>query len=160
MENIVYTPIGLVETPFNTIQEMPIQPCGGQGVKGRIILKTEFVDALTDLEAFSHIIVLYHFHKSKNFNPIVVPFLDNRPHGLFSTRAPRRPNPIGISVSRLERIEGNILDITDVDMLNGTPVLDIKPYVPEFDHHKVDRIGWLENNVDRTRDTSSDDRFG
>jgi tRNA-Thr(GGU) m(6)t(6)A37 methyltransferase TsaA len=114
---------------------------------------------LRDLAGFSHIILLYNFNKSKKFNLQVVPFLDTKPHGLFATRAPNRPNPIGLSVVWLDSIEDNILHIRNVDMLDGTPLLDIKPYVPEFDAHTEVRTGWLEKARENVASRKSDNRF-
>ena len=111
---------------------MPIQPSGGSDVPGHIDLNPEFQDGLEDLEGFSHIILIYYFHQSHEFTLAVKPFLDHEQRGVFATRAPRRPNPIGVSVVALERIEKTRLHIRNLDILDGTPLLDIKPYVPEF----------------------------
>jgi tRNA-Thr(GGU) m(6)t(6)A37 methyltransferase TsaA len=117
----------------------------------------EFEEGLQDLGGFSHIILLYHFHMATGYRLKVVPFLDTKPRGLFATRAPKRPNPIGLSVVRLVGIEKSLISIQDVDLLNGTPVLDIKPYVPEFDELTQVRTGWLE--AAKKRRVVSDDRF-
>lgn len=114
---------------------------------------------MNDLEGFSFIYLIYHFHKSKKYRLNVKPFLDDIPRGLFSTRAPKRPNQIGISVVKLISINKKIIEIENVDMLDGTPLLDIKPYVPEFDVYKVGKIGWLEKNSMNTHTTRSDGRF-
>jgi tRNA-Thr(GGU) m(6)t(6)A37 methyltransferase TsaA len=114
---------------------------------------------LRDLEGFSHIILLYHFHRVRDVKLVVTPFMDSQPRGLFSTRAPKRPNPIGLSVVRLLRVEGHVLHIENVDILDGTPILDIKPYVPDFDQHPAERVGWLEGAKGRVRGKRSDDRF-
>jgi tRNA-Thr(GGU) m(6)t(6)A37 methyltransferase TsaA len=156
---VEYKPIGVIRTPFNQPKGMPIQPTGATGVQGTVEVFEEYRPALKDLDGFSHIILLYHFNRSQGFKPMVVPFMDTRPRGLFATRAPRRPNPIGISVVQLNRIEKGMLHIENVDMLDGTPLLDIKPYVPEFDTSANVRTGWLEkvkNNVVRQE---ADDRF-
>ena len=118
-----------------------------------------YVDGLMDLEGFSHIILLYLFHRSHGYNLQVVPYLDTKPRGLFATRAPKRPNAIGLSVVRLERIEHGILHIQNVDILDGTPLLDIKPYVPEFDAAVEVRTGWLETARKSASTRISDDRF-
>jgi tRNA-Thr(GGU) m(6)t(6)A37 methyltransferase TsaA len=147
MKKITYNPIGLIHSPFNNIKGMPIQPAGAIGVTGTVEIKQEYVDGLKDIEGFSHIILIYHFHLSKNYSLKVKPFLDDNLHGVFATRAPRRPNPIGLSVVRLVKVEGCILHIEDVDIVDGTPLLDIKPYVPEFDIHETQKIGWLSEKV-------------
>ncbi len=138
---------------------MPIQPSGGKGIQGAIELYTEYVEGLQDLEGFSHIILIYHFHLSEGYSLKVKPFMDENLRGIFSTRAPKRPNPIGISVVRLVKIEGAVLQIEDVDIVDGTPLLDIKPYVPEFDVHEVEKIGWLSEKADRVCKAESDSRF-
>jgi len=138
---------------------MPIQPSGARGVRGTVEIESEFVPGLRDLEGFSDIILIYHFHLSKGYSLEVKPFLDDITHGVFSTRAPKRPNPIGISMVKLIRIEGHILQIEDVDIVDGTPILDIKPYVPEFDVRKVERIGWLSKMTNKSHEVRSDERF-
>jgi len=138
---------------------MPIQPTGASGVKGTVEVFEEYHAGLKDLEGFSHIMLLYHFHHSKGFNLTVVPFMDTQPRGLFATRAPKRPNPIGISVVELKKIENGVLYICNVDILDGTPLLDIKPYVPEFDAQKEVRTGWLENISKTASSRKSDKRF-
>jgi tRNA-Thr(GGU) m(6)t(6)A37 methyltransferase TsaA len=156
---IEFTPIGVIHTPFKTTENMPIQPAAGQGIEGTVEVFRKYQPALQDLDGFSHIILLYHLHLSKSFKLKVVPFLDTEPRGLFATRAPRRPNPIGISMVQLDRIEKNILYIRNVDILDGTPLLDIKPYVPEFDSPEKIRIGWLEKARKNITDQKSDSRF-
>ncbi len=138
---------------------MPIQPAGAAGVQGTVEVWPEFVEGLKDLEGFSHIILLYHFHRAREVRLTVVPFMDSEPHGVFATRAPKRPNPIGLSVVRLIRVERNVLYIENVDILDGTPLLDIKPYVPEFDPLPVERVGWLERAKGKVQGKRSDDRF-
>ncbi len=156
---IIYYPIGLVHTPFKEIEGMPIQPTGATGVQGTIEILPDFVEGLQDIEGFSHIILLYHFHRVEAASLTVTPFLDSRPHGVFATRAPKRPNPIGLSIVRLLRREGNVLHVENVDLLDGTPVLDIKPYVPEFDHQPVERVGWLAQAEGKVHHKKSDGRF-
>jgi len=156
---IEFQPIGVIHTPFKEKAGMPIQPSGGSGIQGTVEVYPEFQDGLADLEGFSHIMLLYYFHRSEGFNLRVVPFLDTRLRGLFSTRAPKRPNPIGISIVRLMGIEDGILQIENVDMLDGTPLLDIKPYVPEFDAQTDIRTGWLEEAREKVSKKRSDNRF-
>ena len=154
-----FRPIGIIHSPFKDIKGMPIQPPGAAGIRGTVELKPEFAEGLKDLDAFSHIILIYHFHQVQESKLTVVPFLDPQPHGVFATRAPKRPNPIGLSVVRLLRIEENTLHIEDVDMLDGTPLLDIKPYVPAFDEHPTAHVGWLEHADGKVKNIRSDDRF-
>jgi tRNA-Thr(GGU) m(6)t(6)A37 methyltransferase TsaA len=157
---ILYQPIGTIHSPFQSIENMPIQPAGAAGICGEVELVAEFAAGLRDLEGFSHIILLYHFHRAAEPRLIVTPFLDSEPHGVFATRAPSRPNAIGLSVVKLLSVAGNILQIENVDILDGTPLLDVKPYVPEFDHHQVQRTGWLATATGKVVDRRSDDRFG
>ena len=156
---INYKPIGIINTPHKTKEGMPIQTKGAKGIKGQIILKEEFTAGLNDLEGFSHIILIYHFHKSVGFELQTRPFLDNTKRGVFSTRAPRRPNSIGISVVRLLNIDKNILDIENVDMIDGTPLLDIKPYISDFDIYEIEKSGWIENKTNELNSIKSDKRF-
>jgi tRNA-Thr(GGU) m(6)t(6)A37 methyltransferase TsaA len=159
LENIVYRPIGIIHTPFRELENMPIQPSGAAGICGTVDLYPEYADGLKDLDGFSHLILLYHFHESRGYRLTVTPFLDSAPRGVFATRAPKRPNPIGLSIVRLVRIQGSTLDIENVDILDRTPLLDIKPYVPEFDHQQDCRIGWLEKARGMVKEKRSDERF-
>ena len=159
MKKISYQPIGIIHSPFKDIKGMPIQSAGAKGIKGTIELGHEFAAGLKDLEGFSHIILLYHFHLSQSYSLRVKPFLDEALHGVFATRAPRRPNSIGLSAVKLLGIEGSTLHIEGVDIVDGTPLLDIKPYVPEFDVKRAKRIGWLSKTVGRVYETKADDRF-
>ena len=138
---------------------MPIQPAGGAGIKGTVEVFEDFRPGLRDLDGFSHIILLYHFHRSEGFSLHVVPFLDTVPRGLFATRAPKRPNPIGLSIVQLDKVEDGVLHIQNVDILDGTPLLDIKPYVSEFDAQLNVRAGWLEKARKTVSSKKSDDRF-
>jgi tRNA-Thr(GGU) m(6)t(6)A37 methyltransferase TsaA len=156
---IEYHPIGVIRSPFQQIEGMPIQPVGASSIKGRVELFPEYEAGLKDLDGFSHIILLYHFHRVQESKLIVTPFMDTEPRGLFSTRAPKRPNPIGLSVVRLLQVAGMVLHVENVDILDGTPLLDIKPYTPQFDQYPVDRIGWLERAKDKVKGKRSDRRF-
>jgi tRNA (adenine37-N6)-methyltransferase len=156
---IEFKPIGIIHSPFNDPHDMPIQPPGAAGVKGTVEVLADFHEGLADLDGFSHIILLYLFHRSQGFKLTVVPFMDSKPRGLFATRAPKRPNPIGISIVQLESVKDGILYIENVDILDGTPLLDIKPYVPAFDHPKDIRTGWLEGAHKIVAKKTSDDRF-
>ena len=157
--SLCITPIGIIHTPFEDLEGMPIQPSGAAAVKGTIVMDKAYEQGLTDLEGFSHIILLYHFHQSNGYQLMVKPFLDDQKRGLFSTRAPRRPNPIGLSIVRLVRREGHIVHIEGIDVVNGTPLIDIKPYVPGFDAKKVTSIGWLEKCHENAAHLKSDARF-
>jgi tRNA-Thr(GGU) m(6)t(6)A37 methyltransferase TsaA len=156
---IEFKSIGIIHSPFTEPENMPIQPAGAKGITGTIEIFKEYQDGLKDLDGFSHVILLYHFHRSAGFKLQVVPFMDTELRGVFATRAPRRPSPIGLSVVELDRIENRLLHIRNVDILDGTPLLDIKPYVPEFDFQKDVRIGWLEKARDHVSTRKSDDRF-
>jgi tRNA-Thr(GGU) m(6)t(6)A37 methyltransferase TsaA len=138
---------------------MPIQPSGAKGVKGTVEIKPEYMDGLKDLNGFSHVILIYHFHQSKQFALEVVPFLDSVKRGVFATRAPNRPNPIGLSIVKLNKIEANMLHIEDIDILDQTPLIDIKPYVPEFDKPTSVKTGWLEKKKGKAMSHKSDSRF-
>jgi len=139
-----YRPIGVIRSPHTEPPKTPIQPVYAQGIAGRAEILPEFADALLDLEGFSHIILLYHFHCAKVVRLRVQPFLEDVEHGVFATRAPCRPNPIGTSLVRLVRREGAVLHLEDVDVLDGTPLLDIKPYVTRFDVREGVRCGWQD----------------
>lgn len=157
---ICYQPIGVLQTPFEDLADMPVQPAAANGVTGKIKLDDNLAAGLKDLSGFSHLIVLYHFHQAGDVRLTVTPFLDTRPHGVFATRAPTRPNPIGLSVLRLCRVDRTTIEVEGVDMLNGSPVLDIKPYVPAFDAPNDGVVtGWLEHSVAELDDARSDSRF-
>ncbi len=156
---IKFRPIGLIYSPFQDLADMPIQPQGESSASGTVEIYPDFAAGLKDLDGFSHIILIYHLHKVSRTQLTVIPFLDSEPRGVFATRAPVRPNPIGLSVVPLRKIEENILFVEGLDVLNGTPLIDIKPYVPEFDEHTDSRIGWLEQARGKARFTKSDDRF-
>lgn len=157
---INYRPIGIIHSPFEGIENVPIQPAAAGGIRGTVEVFADFAAGLKDLQGFSHIILLYHFHCVTQTRLAVVPFLDQEPRGVFATRAPSRPNPIGLSVVRLLGIERNVLYVENVDIVDGTPLLDIKPYVPEFDHHETERTGWLVGARGKVRGKRSDGRFG
>ena len=159
MNDIKYKPIGVIHSPFKEPKGTPIQPAGAKGTDGIVEIFPEYTEGLKDIEGFSHIILLYHFHLSKESALTARPYMDNETHGVFAMRGPSRPNPIGISVVRLVKVEGNMLHIRDVDIVDGTPLLDIKPYVPEFDTREVERIGWLEKRVRKLSESKDDGRF-
>ena len=159
MEKINYKPIGIIHSSFKEPQGTPIQPSAGRDIEGTVEVYPEYVNGLNDLEGFSHIILIYHFHLSKKYSLEVKPFMDTKLHGVFATRAPARPNPIGISIVRLDRVEKNKLYIRDVDIVDGTPLLDIKPYVSEFDKSEMVKKGWLDKNINKLPETKDDGRF-
>lgn len=156
---IQYQPIGYFTTPFKEMLGMPIQPSGAKGIYGAITILPEYREGLRDLEGFSHVFVLYHLHEIRGYDLMVTPFLDNRRHGVFATRSPKRPNPIGLSVMRLDAISEDMLILENVDVLDQTPVIDIKPYVPDFDIWQVSAIGWFEGRSDNAVGHKSDGRF-
>jgi len=159
MKEVIYKPIGVVHSPFKLPQNVPIQSAAAKGVVGSVEVLQEYVEGLKDVEGFSHLILVYHFHLAQPYSLLVTPFMDKKLHGLFATRAPSRPNPIGVSIVRLTKVEQNLLHIQDVDIIDGTPLLDIKPFVPEFDQRKAERIGWLEKKVDKLHSSRDDGRF-
>jgi len=162
VEKITYSPIGVIKSPFEDVRDMPIQPTGARQVIGTVEVYPEFKGGLDSLEGFSHVILLYHFHKAASWKPMITPFLDNKPHGIFSTRAPARPNPIGLSVVKLMKLdkEQGILTVEGIDVLNKTPLLDIKPFVPAFDiPDEPIRIGWLKSVQAKARKQRADARF-
>ena len=157
--SIIYSAIGVIHSPFHDIENVPIQPAGAVGVRGILEIDSRYEPGLKDLEGFSHILVLYHFHLARQYRLVVTPFLDCRPHGVFATRAPARPNAIGLSVLRLLSVRGTVLEVENVDIVDGTPLLDIKPYAPQFDHFEVERIGWLAGSAADVSSQRSDGRF-
>jgi len=159
MSEIKYKLIGVIHSPFKEPEGTPIQPASAKGTNGIVGIFPEYAEGLKDIEGFSHIILLYHFHLSKGSALIAKPYMDNEMHGIFAMRGPSRPNPIGISVVRLVKVEGNMLHIQDVDIVDGTPLLDVKPYIPEFDIREVERIGWLEKNVHKLSTSKDNGRF-
>lgn len=147
--SITYTPIGILHSSHARPEDTPIQPVYAVGCDAKIELDPTLAEGLADLEGFSHLFLLYHFHKAPPAALRVKPFLQDVHRGLFATRAPCRPNPIGLSIVRLLRIEGATLYLTDVDILDGTPILDIKPYTAKFDLRPGVRSGW-QDEVDET----------
>ncbi len=159
LPKIEFTPVGVIHSPFTTTEKMPIQPPGAAGVRGTVEVFEDFRPGLEDLDGFSHVILLYLFHRGNGFDLQVTPFLDVKPRGVFATRAPRRPNPIGLSILQLDRIENGVLHVVNIDIIDGTPLIDIKPYVPNFDAQTGVRTGWLEKSGNRVTRKKSDSRF-
>ncbi len=158
-EEIRYHPIGIIYSPFKEPEGTPIQPSAAVGTEGIVEVFPKYSKGLKDLEGFSHIILLYHFHLSKDPFLEVKPYMDEQRHGVFATRAPSRPNSIGISVVRLVKREGNRLNVRNIDIVDKTPLLDIKPYVPNFDAADPEKLGWLEKNVHKLEASRDDGRF-
>ncbi|HWR38944.1 MAG TPA: tRNA (N6-threonylcarbamoyladenosine(37)-N6)-methyltransferase TrmO [Patescibacteria group bacterium] len=151
--------IGVIRTPFAEPKGTPIQPTAAQDVEGVVEVFSAYAEGLKDIEGFSHLILLYQLHLAKPADLLVKPFLGNELHGVFATRSPARPNPLGLSVVRLIRREGHLLHIRDVDIVAGTPLLDIKPYVAEFDARQQVTSGWFEQNIHKLKSTRDDGRF-
>jgi tRNA-Thr(GGU) m(6)t(6)A37 methyltransferase TsaA len=157
---VTYDAIGVVRSPFTELDGMPLQSVAAEDVRGQIEVRPEFRPALKDLDGFSHVWVVSHLHRSEPPTvSVVLPFLDDVERGLFATRSPRHPNPIGLSVVRLLGIEGSTLQVSGLDLLDGTPVLDLKPYVPLFDGIDAERIGWLTHRADQVHSIRADRRF-
>jgi len=159
VKKITFTPIGIIHSPFSELAGMPIQPAGETSAPGTVEIYQEYEPGLKDLDGFSHIYLIFYLHQSRSSNLTVAPFLDDQPHGVFATRAPNRPNAIGLSLVRLARVEDNILHIENLDILDGTPLLDIKPYVASFDETADLRVGWLEGSQNKIGKKLSDGRF-
>ena len=159
MDEIIYKPIGVIHSPFKEPKGTPIQPAGARGIEGSVVVFPEYAPGIKDVDGFSHIILIYHFHLSRGAPLRVKPYMDSEDRGIFATRAQGRPNPLGISIVRLIGIDGNILHIQDVDIVDGTPLLDIKPYVAEFDVRGAEKIGWLEGNLHKLSTSTDDGRF-
>ena len=159
-KHITIIPIGVIHTPFDSIEDMPIQPLAAEGIKGYIELFPEYIEGLTHLEGFSHITLVYHLHEINGYDLLVKPFMDNKEHGIFATKSPKRPNAIGLSTVKLLGIQNNVIHIEMVDMLNGTPLIDIKPFYSKFDNRTNTKSGWLDNRRDiPTKKLRSDNRF-
>jgi tRNA-Thr(GGU) m(6)t(6)A37 methyltransferase TsaA len=157
--SVRYAPIGIVHSPLRTPFNAPIQAIFAKHTRGTVEVFARYGSGLKGLNGFSHIILLYHFHLAGRTSLSVKPFLDSAYHGIFATRAPVRPNPIGISVVRLRKIRGATMWVQDLDVLDGTPLLDIKPYVPQFDVRRATRIGWFKHSIHRLNRTVADERF-
>ncbi len=160
--NINMQQIATINSPYCDLENMPVQPKGAKDTYATIEFKSEFIDGLKDLDGFSHVYLIYYFHKLESYKLSVIPFNDktNTPRGVFSTRTPMHPNNIGLSVVELINVEKNIVTIKGIDILDGTPLLDIKPYIENFD--KVEgsvRSGWMKSNSNEVSSMRSDDRF-
>ncbi len=151
MDEITYKPIGIIHTSFRSTSEVPKESKDVNLAKGTIEVAPQYAEGLRDIEGFSHLFVIFHFHLSRDYPLLVKPHRDDKLRGVFATRSPARPNPIGLSVVRLTKREGNILSIQGADMVDGTPVLDIKPYVPQFGQEGILKVGWLERHLESRR---------
>ena len=152
--------IGTLSTPYRSKNGVPIQGVFDPESKGKAEIFEEFGSGLKDIEGFSHLILIYVFDRSEGYDLVCRPYMEDKLHGVFAIRAPRRPNPIGFSVVRLEKMDGNTLHLAELDMLDGTPLLDIKPFIPKFDHRDNARVGWMEGAFQDARHRKiSDDRF-
>lgn len=157
--NIAYLPIGYFRSPYTEIKGMPIQHIGAEDVEGYIEVLPEFGAGLKDLEGFSHVFILYHLHQIQGYDLMLQPFLDTKRHGVFATRSPKRPNPIGLSVMRLQDVSNLRVFRKGIDVLDCTPVIDIKPYVADFDRYNADRFGWFAGKSGNATHHRSDERF-
>ena len=146
MNQIIMHPIGIIHSPYKEVRNMPIQGTFDAGVEAWLELKDEYTKGLKDLDTFSHAILIYYFHRSHREETTGRPFLEEQKHGIFAIRSPHRPNRIGLSVIKIKRIEANRVYFTEVDVLDGTPLLDIKPYVKYFDSRENVISGWLEKH--------------
>jgi tRNA-Thr(GGU) m(6)t(6)A37 methyltransferase TsaA len=160
MKSVELTIIGTIRTRHTSIENMPIQSAAADEAKGMIELFTEYVPGLQDLAGFSHIILIYHFHEQNGFSLKVKPFMDDREHGVFATRSPKHPAAVGISIVRLLKIDGNKIYFDGADMLDETPLIDIKPFFSNFDN-RIDAVsGWLDSKDEKQmKEVRSDDRF-
>jgi tRNA-Thr(GGU) m(6)t(6)A37 methyltransferase TsaA len=156
---IQFKSIGMIHSPFKKPAGTPIQAAAAQDASGVIEIYKEYASGLQDIEGFSHLILLYYLHLVTRSDLLVKPFLGNELHGVFATRSPGRPNPIGLSVVRLNKVAGNLLYVQDIDIVSETPLLDIKPYVAEFDVRSEVKSGWFANHLDKLPTTLDDGRF-
>ena len=159
-KTITYRPIGVVHSPFRHMKGTPIQGVFAPDAAGTVEVFEEYADGLQDVDLFSHLYLLYCFDRAGPYQLTCVPFLDDQPHGIFATRAPRRPNAIGLSIVRLVSRAGRLLQVAELDVLDGTPLLDIKPYVPQMDHRPQAASGWVKDTGRKATRRGADQRFG
>ncbi|AFZ73242.1 tRNA (N6-threonylcarbamoyladenosine(37)-N6)-methyltransferase TrmO [Natronobacterium gregoryi] len=159
-EIVAYEPIGVIQSPFDSPEGMPVQPIGASDAVGTVEVDDAYADGLMDLEGFSHCILLYHFHRAgDDVSMQVEPFLDETDRGLFSTRAPQRPNRIGLSVVQIDSVDGREVNVRGIDVVDGTPLVDLKPFVPDFDVPDDADTGWMDASTSTVRSKRADDRF-
>ncbi len=156
MKEIILKPIGTILTPYKQLKNIPIQGKFKEGVKGKIHLLSKYKMALKGLEGFSHLILIYYFNRSNEEKIIGKPFLENEEYGIFAIRSPHRPNHIGMSIVKVEKIEGRFITFSEVDMLDGTPLLDIKPYVSHFDTRNNVKNGWIEKHFKKNNNSQTE----
>ena len=156
---VMYKAIGTIHSPFTELSGMPIQPTSESSARGTVELDPKFAEGLKDLDSFSHIYLIYHLHEAHTAKLRVVPFLDTEERGIFATRAPSRPNPIGLSLVKLVAIDQNRIHVDQLDVLYGTPLLDLKPFIPAFEGEEDVRMGWVEQAREKVRSARSDHRF-
>ncbi len=152
-------PIGLIRTPYKQLDGMPIQPGGAAGVEGELVIEPEYAEGLSDLDGFSHLYLLYLFHEARRTRLKVTPFMDETARGVFATRSPLRPNHIGLSIVELAAVEGCRVRVKNIDILDNTPLIDIKPYIAAFDFVEQARSGWMDKDRSEVQAKRSDDRF-
>lgn len=157
--DIHFKSIGVVHSPYKTVENMPVQTSASKDVEAEIEIFEQYKEGISDLEGFSHIYVIFFLNMVREPKLKVIPFLDTVERGIFATRSPARPNPVGLSLVELVSVNENILKIRGVDMLDGTPVIDIKPYVPDFEICENVRKGWFEGNTYKAEKILSDERF-
>ncbi len=158
MDKITFQPIGVINTPHKEPEGTPIQP-PVSAARGTVEVFPEFIEGLKDIDGFSHLALLFHCHRAGDFKLLVEPFMDDTPRGVFATRAPSRPNSIGLSVVKLVEVKNNKLVVEGVDMLDKTPLLDIKPHVPAMEDRENIKTGWLEENIKNMPEVTDDGRF-
>jgi len=149
-EGIIFQPIGVIHSPHQKLVDIPIQPVFSENIKGTVVLDFRFTDGLMGLHEFSHIYLFYYFNESHQTSLRIKPYLSDQENGIFATRAPHRPNKLGMSLVRLTKIDGNVLHVNDIDILNGTPLIDIKPYIERFDSREDGQSGWQDHVSDET----------
>ena len=148
-ERICFMPIGVIHSPYRRPEDAPRRPCAFPAAPATVEVAARYAAGLKDLAGFSHVVLVFHLHRSRRRALLLKPFLDNKVRGVFATRAPWRPNPIGISVVRLKRVRGRFLEVSHVDMVDGTPLLDIKPYIPELPRRERVKLGWCEKALSK-----------
>lgn len=157
---VLYRPIGRVRSAWATLDGMPLQPVADDSGAAELHLDEPYIDALDDLDGFSHVWLLSHLHRVGGWEPHVLPFLDDRTRGTLATRSPRHPNPLGLSLCRITAVAPPVVSVAGVDLLDGTPILDLKPYVPRFDAVPDAAPGWFAGRAELVGEIRSDDRFG
>ncbi len=146
IQPLIIEPIGIIHSPYKSLSDIPIQGNLNKKTEAYAELSKNYKDGLLDLDGFSHAILIYYFHESKREDIIGRPYLENQEHGIFAIRSPHRPNHLGLSIVEVKRIDDNKLYFACVDMLDGTPLIDIKPYIKYFDHNENVKSGWLEKH--------------